>query len=169
MATSKSKKATTSVTLVATDSEITAQIEAMKNSIPQLIAEQKEYLKSLQGDDEDTAVSLDIEYNGESIKSVEKVSTLVEMEASIIAREAAYTAVLRKRDLEDKVVEWSLSGKNLAHWGKVLDKAFKKLVNKAKIELVKSRISELEVHLSEDAKMKATLEKLIKEGTTKLA
>ena len=164
------KKATkTSVAVVVSDSEITAQIEAMKNSIPQLIAEQKEYLKKLQGDDEDTTVSLDIEFNGESVKSIEKVSTLVEMEASVIAREAAYTATLRKRNLEERVVEWSQSGKNLAHWTKVFDKAFNSLVNKAEIALVKERVVELEKHLSEEAKMKATLEKLIKEGTTKLA
>lgn len=169
MATSKSKKATTSVALVATDSEITSQIEALKNSIPQLIAEQKEYLKSLQGDDEDTAISLDIEFNGESINSVEKVATLVEMEASIIAREAAYTAILKKRGLEERVVEWSQSSKGITHWEKVFDKAFKNLINKSEIALVKSRLIELEKHLSEEAKMKATLEKLIKEGSTKLS
>lgn len=149
--------------------DLAAQTEELKNKIPQLVAEQKEYLKSLKGDEKDQTVSLEIDYNGTTISSVEKVSELVEIEASIKAREAAYTTVLNSRGLQDKVVAWSHNEKSLEHWGHVLDKAFKKLVNKAEIALVEQRIKDLEVHLSEEAKMKATLEGLIKAGAVKLA
>ena len=160
------KKATAIISTEST--EIAAQIEQMKNSIPELIAAQRDRLKELQGDNEDKNISLDIEYEGEAISSIDKVSELVELEASITAREAAYSAVLKKRGLEGKVKPWNKSGKDLSHWHQVLDKAYNLLVNKAEIAIIKSRIESLEVHLSEEAKMKATLEKLIKENNTLL-
>jgi hypothetical protein len=167
----KAKKTTESVILAVTASkaDLAAQTEELKNKIPQLVAEQKEYLKSLKGDEKDVTVSLDIDYNGTTISSIEKVSELVEIEASIKARESAYTAVLVSRGLEDKVVAWSCADKGIEHWCKVLDKAYNKIVNKAEIALVEQRIKDLEVHLSEEAKMKATLEKLIQAGTVKLS
>jgi hypothetical protein len=165
----KASKTTTDVAVLTSKAELAAQTEELKNKIPQLVAEQKEYLKSLKGDEKDVTVSLDIEYSGTTISSIEKVSELIEIEASIKAREAAYTSVLTSRGLQEKVVAWSHSEKGIEHWALVLDKAFKKLVNKAEIALVEQRIKDLEVHLSEEAKMKATLEKLIQAGAVKLS
>jgi phage shock protein A len=167
----KSKTTTDSVMVAVSTSkaELAAQTEELKNKIPQLVAEQEAYLKTLKGDEKDATVSLDIEYSGTAISSIEKVSELIEIEASIKAREAAYTNVLNSRGLEEKVVAWSHGSHNIEHWSKVLDKAYNKLVNKAEIALVEERLEQLKQHLSEEAKMKATLEKLIQAGTVKLS
>lgn len=160
---------TTAVSVVTEEkAETLAKIEQMKNSIPELIDLQKKRLKELEGDNEDKNISLDIEYDGTPISSITKVSELVELEASLVAREAAYTATLRKRGLEGKVKAWAKEGKDINHWTQVLDKAYSQLVNKAEIALIKTRVKELEQHLSEEAKVKATLEKLIQEGTALL-
>lgn len=74
-----------------------------KNKILELIEEQENILSKLRRK-EPSLTPLNLNYDGFLIHNVKKASVLVEIEASIFAREAAYTSVLKKRGLEDTVV-----------------------------------------------------------------
>lgn len=50
----------------------------------------------------------------------------------------------------------------------MLDKAFDNLINQTKIALVKDIIELLKKHLTEETKLKTTLEKLLQSAKTKL-
>lgn len=138
-----------------------------KNKILELIEEQENILSKLRRK-EPSLTPLNLNYDGFLIHNVKKASVLVEIEASIFAREAAYTSVLKKRGLEDTVVGWSQSNLNIMDWEKVLDKAFDNLINQTKIALVKDIIKLLKKHLTEETKLKTTLEKLLQSAKTKL-
>lgn len=142
--------------------------EQLLERLPMVIAEEKDKLKSLKGDEKDSAISLDIEYNGTTISSVNKVGELIEIRASIRARAAAYTAVLEEQGLTDKVTEWRSSDKPLDYWEKVLSKAQKALLNKAEIEQIEKRIKIYEERLPEQQKLFNSLLEVFENSNQKL-
>jgi hypothetical protein len=166
----KASKTTTSVALVSeSESGLKSMTyEQLLERLPMVIAEEKDKLKSLKGDEKDDAISLDIEYGGTTISSVDKVGELIEIKASIRARAAAYSAILEEENLVDRVTEWQHSNKPLHHWEKVLSKALKALLNKAEIEQIEKRIKIYEERLPEQQKMFNSLLEVFENSNQKL-
>jgi hypothetical protein len=161
---------TTSVALVSENESGLKSMtyEQLLERLPMVIAEEKDKLKSLKGDEKDSAISLNIDYNGTTISSVDKVGELIEIKASIRARSAAYAAVLEEEGLTERVQEWTASEKPASHWEKVLSKALKALLNKAEIEQIEKRIKIYEERLPEQQKMFNSLLEVFENSNQKL-
>jgi transcription elongation factor GreA-like protein len=161
----KASKTTTSVAVVG---QGTTSLGELIDRLPKLIADQKEKLKELIGDDSDKSLSLDTEYNGKALKDFEGISELLEVHASVNARAAAYTKSLESFNLQERVIAWEYNGIGLEKWNALLGKAISTLLNKVEIEAIKKNIEKLSAYLPEDQKLFDTISQLMEEGTTKL-
>lgn len=158
------KKST--VPAMVTSGGITVPTNAKEVSVT--IEELKAQLKLLKKPDSEK-VSLDISYDdGEFIKSIEKVSELLEISASINARSEAYDKEIERYKLDKtKIVPFTTSGKTKEEWVKILDKAIYELLNKSKIQLIENAIKDLSEHVDAETKLANKLKEIV-ENSSKL-
>lgn len=145
---------------VVTTSEIA--IPKSSKDVPAAIEALKKQLTALKGDIEDK-ISLDVDYNGENIKDVSTVKELLQISASLHAREAAYNVELKRYGLEDKKIQpFNESSLPVSKWEKIIEKAIFELMNKKQIEKIESAIKTLSTHLDAETKLKNELESIMK-------
>lgn len=137
------------INVPATKAEVPAAIEALK---AQLAA-----LKSGIKDE----VSTDCSYGSRNIKSVTKVSELLEISSSIKARSAAYDVEVECFDLVGRIKPFMADGKTAAEWDPILKKAAFELLNKAQIEKLENAIKKLSNHVSEEEKLQNELKDIM--------
>lgn len=156
----------TKKTAVATAGTGTAvMIPTTTAQVPQVIETLKAQLAQLKGNAEEK-VSLDISYNGKNIKTVDTVKELLEISASLHAREAAYKAEVVRYGLEKANIQpFSQESKSLAEWQKIIAKAIHELINSKQIQKIENAIKELSKHLDEETKLKNTLAEVMQGAT----
>ena len=137
----------------------TTAISAPKTAkdVPATIEFLKAQLTQLKGNAEEK-ISLDISYNGEKIKDVDTVKELLEISASLHAREAAYNAEVVRYGLESANIQpFSQEGKSLEEWKKIIAKAIHELINSKQIQKIENAIKELSKHLDAETQLANTL------------
>lgn len=107
------------------------------------------------------AVSLEIDYNGTTIKNVTKVSELLEISASIHARSIAYDAEIERFNLNGKVKSFSHSEKSVKQWEEIIEKAIFELVNKKQIEQIESAIEKLSKFEDEKTQLQREFDSIV--------
>lgn len=153
---------TTAVGKASTAGEIT--IPTSTKEVGAVIEQLKAQLKVLKGDVDET-VSLDIKYNGKTIKDITSVTELLQISSSIHAQEKAYTNELCRYNLQKlKIAPLSFSEKPVDYWTKVIEKAINNILNTAQIAKLEKAISDLSEHVSKEQKIKDTLAKIMEES-----
>lgn len=147
-------KKTTAVAKVTTGLEltpekVTATIDTLKAQLAELKKDQPE------------AVSLDITYQSTNIKNVTKISELLEISASIHARNLAYQAEVSRYGLDGKVKEFTVSEKTANQWKEIISKAIFELVNKKKIEQLENAIKKLSKFEDEKTQLQREFEGIV--------
>ena len=107
------------------------------------------------------AVSLEIDYNGTTIKTVTKVSELLEISASIHARSAAYDSEIERFNLKGKVKPFTASEKTVSQWKEIIEKAIFELVNKKQIEQIESAIKKLSKFEDEKTQLQREFDNIV--------
>ncbi len=128
--------------VTATIDKLKAQLQALKKGVPE-------------------ALSLDISYNGTNIKNVTKVSELLEISASIHARNEAYNAEAKRYGVEGKVKEFTVSEKTASQWKEIIEKAIFELVNKKQIEQIEAAIQKLSKFEDEKTQLQREFEGIV--------
>lgn len=129
--------------------------------VPKIIEALKEQLKSLKGNVED-AVSTDVSFDGVNIKNVKTVNELLQISALAHAQEEAYNKEVVRYGLENSnLKEFSVDGKSVAHWEKVISKAIFELTNNVKIKKIENAIAEFSKHLDAETRLQNTFENLM--------
>jgi len=143
-------------------------IPTSKDQVPAAIAALKEQLAKLQGDSEEK-ISLDLNAKsggGTNIKDVTTVTEILEISASLHAREKAYVAEIKRYKLTGMNIKpFSEDGKDVKHWEKVLSKAIHKIINAGKIKILEDSIKGLSKHLDEETKLANELSKIMGEAS----
>lgn len=140
-------------------------IPTTTQQVPEAIETLKAQLAKLKGDVEEK-VSLDISYNGKNIKNVDTVKELLEISASLHAREVAYNAEIVRYKLEKANIQpFSQEGKSLNDWEKIIAKAIHELINSKQIQKIENAIKELSKHLDAETKLKNTLAEVMQGAT----
>lgn len=143
------------------NTETGIMIPQTAQDVPKVIEQLKVQLANLKGGVEEK-VSLDINYNGKTIKNVTTVKELLEISSSLHAREAAYNAeVVRYKLQEANIQPFSQEGKSLTEWHKIIAKAIHELINKVQIKNLEDAIAGLSEHLDAETKLKMKLESLV--------
>lgn len=125
--------------------------------LPATIAQLKALLAEKRGTVDET-ISLDISYNGKNIKSIDQVGELMEISASINARNLAYREALVRHNLGDRnIAPFSVSDKTAEEWMAIIDKAANELINKVEISAIEETIKDFEDCLSAQDKMAAKM------------
>jgi hypothetical protein len=148
-------KATTALEL--TPENVTSTIDNLKAQLAKLKSNVPE------------AVSTDISYNGTNIKSVAKVSELLEISASIHARAAAYNEETKRYGVEGKVKEFTVADKTVAQWKEIIEKAIFELVNKKQIEQIENAIKRLSKFEDEKTQLQREFEGIVGSASELLA
>lgn len=138
--TAVAKATTTGVSIPLDKSEVTSLVEKFKAQLAELKKGAPE------------AISLDIEYNGTNVKSVTKVTELLEMSASINARSVAYDVEAKRYEVAGKVKPFMVSEKTAAEWVEIIRKAIFELINKKQIEKLEDAIKKLSKFEDEQTK-----------------
>lgn len=133
-------KTTTGVTIPLDKSEVTSLVDKFKAQLAELKKGMPE------------AVSLDISYNGTTIKNVTKVTELLEISASVNARSAAYDIEAKRYDVAGKVKPFMVSEKTATEWVEIIQKAIFELINKKQIEKLEDAIKKLSKFEDEQTK-----------------
>lgn len=145
---------TTGLVIPKNSAEVSATIEQLKKT-----------LVELKGNREDS-ISLDIDYNGNNIKSVKSVGLLLEISSAIHSRNEAYSVEIARYKLTDRnIAPFKVSDKTVSDWEKIIDKAINELINKTQIEKIENAIQKLSKHISEEEKLANDL-KSIAESVT---
>lgn len=147
-------KKTTAVAKVTTGLELTP--ENVTLTIDNLKAQLAELKK-----DQPEAVSLDITYQSTNIKNITKISELLEISASIHARDLAYKAEVSRYGLDGKVKEFTVSDKTASQWKEIISKAIFELVNKKKIEQLENAIKKLSKFEDEKTQLQREFEGIV--------
>lgn len=141
---------TTGISVPRNSSEVPAAIEALKVQ-----------LEALKGN-VDERISLDINYNGRNIKSVDTIGELLQMSASLHARATAYEAEIKRYQLEKANIKgFEEDGKSVVHWEKVISKAINELMNKVQIDRLESAIKKLSQHVDAETKLQNDLAEIM--------
>ena len=144
-------------TAVATKNQTSIAAPTTQAELPATIAQLKALLAEKRGTVDET-VSLDIDYQGTNIKSVDSVKTLMEISASIYARARAYSDSLVRHNLTERnIAPFSVSDKTEAEWMAIIDKASNELINKVEISALEETIKDFEDCLSAQDKMAAKM------------
>ena len=156
--TATSKKATTEVAVVEAKPLF---VPKTAQDVPKIIEALKEQLKSLKGNVED-AVS-DIMYDDTvNIKNVKTVNELLQISALIHAQEESYNKEVIRYELQNSnLKEFSVDGKSVAHWEKVISKAIFELTNNVKIKKIENAITEFSKYLDTETRLQNTFENLM--------
>ena len=110
------------------------------------------------------AVSLEIDYNGTTIKNVTKVSELLEISASINARSEAFNKEIERYNLTGKVKAFTSSEKTAEQW-----KAIFELVNKKRIEQLENAIKKLSKFEDEKTQLQREFDSLVSNASELLS
>ena len=148
------KKATTAVATVGSGIELTPA------NVTSTINDLKAKLQTLRSSAPE-AVSLEIDYNGTTIKNVTKVSELLEISASIHARSAAYDSEIERFNLKGKVKAFSHSEKTVTQWEEIIEKAIFELVNKKQIEQIENAIKKLSKFEDEKTQLQREFDSIV--------
>lgn len=141
--------------------ETAVMIPTNAQQVPQVIEQLKAQLAALKGNSEEK-ISLDIFYNGKNIKNVDTVKELLEISASLHAREIAYKAEVVRYGLENANIQpFSQENKSIEEWSKIIAKAIHQLINKVQIKNLEDAIAGLSEHLDAETKLKMKLESLV--------
>lgn len=147
------KTSTKKTTAVATAQAGNLIIPTTKADVPQAIEVLKAQLAAKKGNIDET-ISLDIDYQGTNIKSVDSVKTLMEISASVNARAIAYNEELVRYGLnEANIAPFEQSGKTAAEWVKIIGKAANELINKSEITRLENAITKLSKHLDAETQL----------------
>ena len=140
-----------------------------KEQVPQLIEQLKEKLQALKGG-VDEKIDTSISYGGEgSIKDIKEVSKLLQISASLHAREAAYKQEIARYNLQDKnIAPFTENGKNVKQWEEIINKAIVDLINKNEISKVESAIAKLSTHLDEKVKLQNELAEIMASASSEI-
>lgn len=157
--TATSKKVTTEVAVVEAKPLF---VPKTAQDVPKIIEALKEQLKSLKGNVED-AISTDIMYDDTvNIKNVKTVNELLQISALIHAQEESYNKEVIRYELQNSnLKEFSVDGKSVAHWEKVISKAIFELTNNVKIKKIENAIAEFSKHLDAETRLQNTFENLM--------
>lgn len=128
--------------VTATIDKLKAQLLTLKKGVPE-------------------SLSLDISYNGTNIKNVTKVSELLEISASIHARNEAYNVEAKRYGVDGKVKHFTVSEKTASQWKEIIDKAIFELVNKKQIEQIESAIKKLSKFEDEKTQLQREFEGIV--------
>jgi hypothetical protein len=134
------------------------------NDVPQMLETLKGQLEELRSKNKDT-VSLNITYNERKIEKLESLQELLEISASVHAREKAYNEEVQRYKLEGEVVPFSTSGKNVKEWEEIIEKAIFELKNRKKINDLEEAISELSKYVSEEEKFRNSINAIVQKVT----
>lgn len=115
------------------------------------------------------AVSLEIDYNGTTIKNVTKVSELLEISASINARSEAFNKEIERYNLTGKVKEFTSSEKTAEQWKEIIEKAIFELVNKKRIEQLENAIKKLSKFEHEKTQLQREFDSLVSNASELLS
>jgi len=144
----KSTKST-AVSTVTTSTGLTVPLD--KSEVTSLVDKFKAQLAELKKGMPE-AVSLDISYNGTTIKNVTKVTELLEISASVNARSAAYDVEAKRYNVTGKVKAFMVSEKTAPEWVEIIEKAIFELINKKQIEKLEDAIKKLSKFEDEQTK-----------------
>lgn len=145
---------------VETAVETVNSIELTPSNVTSTINDLKAKLTALRSSAPE-AVSLEIDYNGTTIKNVTKVSELLEISASIHARSIAYDAEIERFNLNGKVKSFSHSEKSVKQWEEIIEKAIFELVNKKQIEQIESAIEKLSKFEDEKTQLQREFDSIV--------
>lgn len=152
--------------LVKTEGSIT--IPTSQKEVPATIEALKAQLATLKGDIKNE-ISIDIDYNGQNIKNIEKVSELLAISASIKARSKAYREEVVAFGLEGKIEDFKQTDKTAEEWDQILKKAVTELINSSQIKKLENAIEKLSKHLDQETKLKMELESIVGDASKLLA
>jgi hypothetical protein len=138
------------------------------NDVPEMLEALKGQLKELRSQNKDT-VSLNITYNGRNIKDLQSLQELLEISASVHAREAAYNEEVKRYKVEGEVVSFTTSGKNVKEWEEIIEKAIFELKNRKKISDLEEAISELSKYVSEEEKFRNSINAIVQKVTNPIS
>ena len=148
---------TTNKTAVSTINTAAISAPTTQAELPATIAQLKALLAEKRGTVDET-ISLDISYNGKNIKNVDSVNELMEISASIFARnEANVNARVRHNVANRNIAPFTVSDKTADEWMKIIDKAVNELLNKVEIANIEEAIKDFEDCLSTQDKLAAKL------------
>lgn len=129
--------------------------------VPAVIANLELQLKELKKNAPDD-ISLDINYNGKNIKNVTSVGELLQISASIHARNNAYSEELKRYNLETaNIAPFKESDKDASQWAAIINKAIFELINKVQIEKLENAIAKLANHLDAETKLERELSSIV--------
>jgi hypothetical protein len=139
-------------------------IPTTRDQVPQAIEALKKQLAKLKGGEEES-LSLDITSKsggGTNIKNVTTVTEILEISASIHAREKAFNQEIKRFKLSDMNIKpFEEDGKSVKHWDKVLAKAINTIINAGKIKVLEDSIAGLSKHLDEETKLQNELSEIM--------
>lgn len=132
-----------------------------REDVPAALAALKAKLAELRKD-QPKELSLDVMYNHQKIADVATIKELLEISASIHAREAAFKEEIKRysdsgNDLSQKIKPWSQNDLTVDKWEKVIAKAIFEKVNARAIEIIENSITKLSKFVSEEEKLKNEL------------
>lgn len=158
------KKTKTAVATVSSSNGIALT----KENVPALISQLESQLEALEGN-VDKTVSTDVMYNGQNISKVEKVSTLLEISASIHAREKAYSEEISRYDLGSKnVAKFKTEDRTASEWSAIISKAINELLNAKAIKNLRDSISKLSNHVDAETKLQRELAGIMQNATQEI-
>lgn len=124
-----------------------------KENVPALIEHLENQLQLLEGNTDKT-VSTDVTYNNTNISKVTKVSELLEISASIHARDKAYQDEIKRYNLtKKKIAPFKSNDKTVKEWEAIILKAINELLNNKQIAQLKDSIIKLSSHVDENIKL----------------
>lgn len=155
----KSTKNNTGLTTKADNAALIAP--KTSKDVPGVIANLELQLKELKKNAPDD-ISLDINYNGKNIKNVTSVGELLQISASIHARNNAYSEELKRYNLETaNIAPFKESDKDASQWAAIINKAIFELINKVQIEKLENAIAKLANHLDAETKLERELSSIV--------
>ena len=144
--TAVTKNTTTAISAPKTSKDVPATIEFLKAQLAQLKGNVEE------------KISLDISYNERNIKTVDTVSELLQISASLHARAKAYEVEVVRYGLESANIQpFSEEKKSIEEWNKIIAKAIHELINSKQIQKIENAIKELSKHLDAETQLANTL------------
>lgn len=132
--------------VTATINKLKAQLETLKKGVPEALS-----------------LDINVSWGGgtTNIKNVNKVSELLEISASIHARNEAYNTEAKRYGVEGKVKEFTVSDKTASQWKEIIDKAIFELVNKKQIEQIEAAIKKLSKFEDEKTQLQREFEGIV--------
>lgn len=100
-----------------------------------------------------------------NISKVEKLSTLMEISASIQARNTAYEIEVKRYKIEGKVKPFMSNDKTAEQWFEIIEKAVFELMNKNRISQLEKTIDRLSKFEDEKTKLAREINAIVEEAS----